>query len=577
MTRAVLGKISHMRYIGGLLDVEQNAAKQRVYLITMSHVLPGTVQSADLADMSQVTREQVANAVRDCLINPAAVGFGRPSDRDESLVEKLVVFRELHESGQPHFHVAVKLQNPVRFRGPKTALRERYHMPSHWSCTHTQWYSAVRYGCMASERKPAVDATPHQWTPSGEPLNLFEEAQEPYCAPMWKRRREQHDAIAIRDEKTLRFRKFDLTSLIISDSLFTPAAIKAYAQDHGTVAMQAFVDQHARRLKDYIEDAKQWARAREDVALERETDWALLLRVADRVCEHGVACTYALAVADFFQQNAGSFTQRQLAKALRDVILTGPSKTTRVPMLVGPTNTGKSTVVKPFDDLFGFHAVFHKPALHSKYGLRNVSHGKRFIYWDDYRPVEYALSVGGKDTTVPVSTFLSLFQGEPFEIAVSQSFQDGNEDVQWQRGAVMTAKEEGLWTPAGNVTAEDIRHMQSRVLLFRAAAKVTAMRSTQPCPVHLAQWIRDFSTESQSAPSRALGASAAGALDGFAALMQAARLPAETAAALLPDIIATGAVSVSELLLGDWQGLPSWPRLRPLEQRRLLGSLGVGV
>jgi hypothetical protein len=75
---------------------------------------------------------------------------------------------------------------------------------------------------------------------------------------------------------------------------------------------------------------------------------------------------------------------------LKDIVKNGPSKTCRVPMLVGPSNTGKSTVLYPFDDLFGPKQVFHKPALGSSFALRNIVQKKRFIFWDDYRPVEYA-------------------------------------------------------------------------------------------------------------------------------------------------------------------------------------------
>ena len=38
---------------------------------------------------------------------------------------------------------------------------------------------------------------------------------------------------------------------------------------------------------------------------------------------------------------------------------------------------------------------------------------------------------------------------------------------------------------------------------------------------------------------------------------------------LLSDIIDLGAVHVDELFLSDWQALPYWRVLRPLEARRL--------
>ena len=37
---------------------------------------------------------------------------------------------------------------------------------------------------------------------------------------------------------------------------------------------------------------------------------------------------------------------------------------------------------------------------------------------------------------------------------------------------MLTAKAERLWDPYGEVTAEDVRHMQSRVTVLQSTAKV---------------------------------------------------------------------------------------------------------
>ena len=192
-----------------------------------------------------------------------------------------------------------------------------------------------------------------------------------------------------------------------------------------------------------------------------------------------------MAARAIFTRNSGALNEQALALALRGVLVNGPSKTTRVPLIIGPTNTGKSTLFLPFDKLFGFNRVFHKPALGSNFALRNILKDKRFLFWDDYRPVEYGQG------TVPVATFLSLATGLPFEVQVPQSFHDGNVDFEWRRGAVMTAKEEGLWTPHGSVTEEDVRHMQSRFETFRCSAQVGSLRDIRPCPQCMATWITD--------------------------------------------------------------------------------------
>ena len=44
--------------------------------------------------------------------------------------------------------------------------------------------------------------------------------------------------------------------------------------------------------------------------------------------------------------------------------------------------------------------------------------------------------------------------------------------MEFHKGAAMTAKEEGLWDPCGNVTREEIWHMQARVEVHRATHEV---------------------------------------------------------------------------------------------------------
>ena len=124
--------------------------------------------------------------------------------------------------------------------------------------------------------------------------------------------------------------------------------------------MQAYVHQQQRKLKEHLEDAAEWASARRVAAAERETDWQTLCRAADGDCAHGDACGYALAVQDAFARNRDNLSPEGLASALRAVIANGPSKTTPTPLIVGGTNTGKTTLVLPFDQLFGFARVFHK-------------------------------------------------------------------------------------------------------------------------------------------------------------------------------------------------------------------------
>ena len=170
------------------LTAENEVAQCQVYLVTFSAVLAATALQAatPLVTLEGKTREQVRDAVLDAVANPLCdrARGGRP--RGPSVVVKLVTFLE-----KPcHFHVALKLNAKKTFLPFKRALRARSGLASHWSTSHTEWWSAVRYGVMATEHKPRVDANPLVW-PEGLNLNLFEESQRPWSAHVVKRRREE--------------------------------------------------------------------------------------------------------------------------------------------------------------------------------------------------------------------------------------------------------------------------------------------------------------------------------------------------------------------------------------------------
>jgi hypothetical protein len=494
-------------------------------------------------------------------------------------VKKLVVFKEAHSDRTVHFHVAVCLFQSRTWRAVKRTLRERDHLPSHFSVTHTQFWSAVRYGHIPTVKKPDVDPDPYPWTADGTELDLFAESQRPFNATMWKRRREEavREAAADPRKKLRRFGKLDFTAIVMDKELTTKAAVMAYFQKHGSEEQQEFVSNQQRKLKDFLQDAKEWAAARADAKAERETDWALLCRTGEEECPHGPGCSYRAAAEEFFKANKATLDKVELAAALRAILVSGPSKTVRTPLLTGPSNSGKSTVVLPFDNLFNKKKVFHKPALGSSFPLANITKEKRFLFWDDYRPVEFA------QETVDVSTYLSLFNGFPFEVKQSGSYHEANEDFAWHRGCLMTAKSKGLWDAYGEVSQEDVQHMKNRMYIFPCTAVIKRLKETVPCACCMSKWIVAGAAEADARV--AFGAVAvqlpiASFPGGHAAVQckvlgmpvvaSRAQLPEDVSAALEAELHAAGAVHVKELTVDDWQQLACFPRLKVFQQRRLV-------
>lgn len=573
-----------------------DARGREVYFITFAAVLASSSSAASasrpLRTLGQVSREDIRDAILDVVAQP--VGERRPGrpQATPTTVVKMVIFFEIPK----HFHVAIRFSKATRFMLYKAGLRDRHGLASHWSPGHTMFWSAVRYGTTATEHKPVVDATPLVWTFNNEPLDLFAESQEPFMASVVRKRREQAamrpDPVKVaKGANKEQFSKFDLTALVIAEDLKTPAQILHYIQQKGSAMMQAFVNRHQGRLREYIEHAREWSAAGATVQQESESDWSLLQRLADSRCSYEGECAWSQAARSCFQRNAKSIDSDRLAACVAAIVQAGPAKTRRILLLVGPSSAGKSTIFDPVDNVFGDEAVFHTPAMGSPIALANLAlKKKRLLYLDDYRPVEYALATDKRPATIPVVTFLKLAGGQRFEVQVSQSFQNGNIDMQWTRGAIMTAKDDGLWCPAGNVTSEDIRHMQSRVEQFRATEQLPSatLRDVPLCKESWASWVVTgsvaFAARSspppaprpEAAPAQAGDASggsepvAVNSIHGFAELMSKAVVAPAAADSFLREMIALGVISIQELTPDDWKSLRAWQELLPFAQRRVL-------
>jgi hypothetical protein len=389
--------VEHMRAVLDMAGAERDQAHQFVYLGTAASILPETAEVTNLKDVSQFSPEDISKMVRDSFDNPLRRDprrGGRPR-ATEGYVDKIVVKPEKHQSGKIHYHWAVKLFSKLNFLQAKTTMRERHQIATHWSCSHTHFYSALRYLTFPSPKKPEqIDLKClHVWTCDERELDLFAESQQPFQAAAWRRRREEHEREAAGGpaggppkKKAARFSKIDFTALVIDKGLKTSAQVLAYFQDFGSAVMQEFGSRNQRRLKEFLQDADEWAQAREQANAEREGDWAILCRHADMQCPHGEECPYAKAVATLFDRNKHCLNPDALAVSIRAVINTGPSKTTRIPTIVGPTNSGKTTLVACFDDLYGKKNVHHKPALKSRFALRNLlKENVRLLWWDDFR------------------------------------------------------------------------------------------------------------------------------------------------------------------------------------------------
>ena len=429
-------------------------------------------------DPATLTREEVRDAVLHAVDNPAFRQGGRRPIR-KLYAEKLVVFREEHRDGRLHYHVALKLPWQVAWEPLKGALRQHSRLCSHWAETHKKWWSALRYGVFTTPKKPVVDSAPLTYAADGRPVHLYEECQEPFSAAGTKRRREaQEVAAAGKGAKAPRFTSYDFKCLVLARELKTPEAVLTYMEQYGSRGFRDYVSPNQSRLPQLLNEAEEMAAAPERHRLAEETEWELIERTAATgscTCP-GAGCEWDAAATAFFTRSQRTIEEDRLWAALRNVIVNGPQRSSRAVMIMGESQTGKSTVVVPVDPVFGSQNVVHKPAPGisngkpdpnvSRWALRNwAKKNKRFFYLDDIRPVELAAQ-----GVIPLTTWLAALDRKYFEVNAAQGFNDGNIDVLITKGFVVTAKKKELWDPIHPLTREDITHLKNRFEIFEARA-----------------------------------------------------------------------------------------------------------
>ena len=583
------------------LVTEEEHTRSQIALVTFAKVLAKTALEAQtpLKTLDGLTRENIRDAMLDAVQNPAHMGRGGRPQKEKPKVLLMVVVLE-----QPlNFHVASRFSIRVVFSPFKLALRQRSGLASHWSLKHTMLWSAVRYLHFATTHKPVVDETPLTWTPDGSTVNLYAESQENWCAHVQKRRREEAERRAAAGEtasrgrtkktktdKAHKFDKLDFYALVIAEGLWKPSMVLAYTQKQASQESRRWVSRNQNQLPDLLKQAKQWRDAPEDAQRDAETEWALIQRLSKEPCQcEGGVCKWDKAAAGFFQRNHQSIDEEYFWHCLARIITEGPSKTVRVPLLAGPSNSSKSTLLDPIDLVFGPENVQHRPDLGASMPLVNLTKAnKRFWCLDEFQLLEYATTPRPPlKPTIPVTTMLKVLSGQHLEVAASQSFNNGNPDTRWCKGIAITSKVKDLWEVRPGITEEDISHLKNRVEQFTAtvALKKKDLRTTPPCKFSFCQRLVQQSAAFASRVSAVVlpvgddrqqqrDSHDAEALHGMDWLQQKAFLRESVVPMLTAELRSLGVLSIQEMMRDDWLGLASWPSLQPFEQRWLLQVTG---
>lgn len=271
------------------LDPERAQARQLVYLVTASH--PRAQRSTCgvlLRAPNTYSREWLRDAFLDAAARPVYGDVGNRARHAAGSVRpaKMSVFKEFHLADaagvvNSHYHVAIKAEQKFMFMPIKRALLQKYGVATHWSPSHTEYWSAVRYCFWPTPNKPegALDRHYLLWCADGDHEPLFEAAQQPATAKALAGRRQSRVLSAAQDgQREPRPTEIDVWPLIVlhnirntDDNQEAHLQLIAKAKEACTPAMLSFLFRIRRRLPGLIDDVWQWEEANDRVELSAKT------------------------------------------------------------------------------------------------------------------------------------------------------------------------------------------------------------------------------------------------------------------------------------------------------------------
>lgn len=402
---------------------EKNGARRQVYLVTFPH--PQADRSTcgvALVKPSKKTKRQILECLFDACKNPVYTDARSLSWKCEVHLKQAAVFQEFHApdaagTAHMHYHVPV-LAQPRRLFGflpVKKALLARHGLATHWSCTHNGYWSAIRYCCVQSPKKPegSLDTSPVLWSSDGDHPALRLCREEPMTAKALAARSEASYQKACADGKAQKLSELDVWPIIVEnnfrngpDEYTAHLRLIAHAKAHCSREMQKFLFKRRQTLPALIEAIWQWERV--DVLLEdasRSRVEALRAAAAgDCVCDGRWPKTVVQTVV------ANGIDLQELCRDVFASLENGRSETTPVIVLAGARGgEGKSFFLKPLQALFGEY-VFPCPEP-GTFPLLDLP-GKKIVFLDDWRFTKAVL---------PFETQCRWFDGSPVRVQRPQN------------------------------------------------------------------------------------------------------------------------------------------------------------
>lgn len=341
--------------------------QHRTYLVTYS--------DADLGKFP--TREAYARAV---------VGaFGG------NMVDYYVCGMEPHQSGAPHYHLAIRLSRSARWFYAKKSIQEQYGVVLNFSEPPGGGYYSRAFAYVTKQDENAKKGGVLMQHPPVEKLQTQATCGAAKANAVYREKRKAANAQTKdnnkgtkKKEKTKRLGKYDVVMVIRKNKLKTDNELLAFSErrvDAGNDDLARYLTQLGERTRqELLKDAWKMASSIEQVAEAKKSRLELLREFAGDenkcVCHGGVWLVLALDLLD-----KNNIPMQEFAERMYRAMVVGRQKHVNV-MLIGPSNCGKTFLMEPLNIVFG-SKVFNTPAS-SMFGWRGLEECD-IIYLNDFR------------------------------------------------------------------------------------------------------------------------------------------------------------------------------------------------
>lgn len=322
-------------------DEIDSARPRRSYLVTYSQ--------ADLNIFP--TRESFAAAVTDVFT----------SRESKVQPQHWACCLEEHSDGGVHYHLALKLNGPKKWLECKRSLKRKHGVVVNFS-DHEGYYTAYKYVC---KRDNAVYHSPNH--PN---LNEIGSPKTMNCQRAYRRKRNSDTARntsksnkekgTTSSEKRRRLSNIEVSEYILKNNIKSQTALLAIANEQrveGKKDLAQFVlTRSSKSLDELIQQTWRMHKAAEQLFRNGRSRIDIIREAATGNCVDKCDGLWLKAAEEVLVNN--KLHPVLFAAALRDLIINGRGKHRNI-MIIGPTNCGKSFLLKPLELIF---KAFSNPA-----------------------------------------------------------------------------------------------------------------------------------------------------------------------------------------------------------------------